>query len=898
MSENINVENGQVVVKIRADATQAEKEIERLKHKLEEVQKTILNLQVKQGGLGVDNNSSLIERYKIEQDIKAEKEKQLELEKLIQREQIRGQVNLEKEKLRLEYKENKEYREKADKDIQRQIKEADKKEAEAEKKKTQEKKRKEREEKKQQTEEDKKKAAEEKKKIAEEKDKYKSAKINIDKLLSNISRATGVDTSGISKLLNNFGKQALGSDTSKLASLAEITKTTSKISMIAVIATTIYKALQTLYKAGEEAYKTNQEFSNTLLQLNNSANAYNTAIEAMQKGAYDAADALKSLAESSSKFIQQGVNTQRGEEIGQAALNRGLDIAATLDFTVEPSEVANKITDAIKTGSGAEQYGIYVSDDIVKAWVLATKGVNLYTAQVSQAQMVQYRFEKAMEDTGAYAGVYESKLDTAAKSAYQANLKLEESFKRLKDNAQGFYEGASKLFSAFKEGFSEIIIEPLAEFFENATKAGSKVGIADEIKATNKDILEDTNKQLKAQQDVNAAYAKWGEYLERVKNGLFGFEEITNLSAYIGDTTLDKNVSAKISAQFDETTTKSKVKNAVNDINKNLGKIKDVKIKADINEATGKVRGFSQIITDVDGKTIEIYNEFKDEMELKEFERLINDELPDDKQISINANTGYAEDNLGRVANIMDILIEDAGSYEEALNKLSDITAKFTDKTVGLEIKTTGLDYDALLNIKNVLEGITNKTVTIDFEANTNSLDAAQKKLDIHLGKEQKIYDIFSRTSNILEDTEGKKYTIGGRLWDRLKSGEEFDILTELYSDTGVTREKLYNMLSTGDIDSLIAAGLGKVFFQVGDILPQVTDVNSTFNMLDAFVNSQAGRDFAKEYGMTPQQLESSVNQLRNVTVYNNYNGNNVIDNPVYRRKTKEALETQYEDTY
>lgn len=549
-----------------------------------------------------------------------------------------------------------------------------------------------------------------------------------EKITKKAEKSSGKELYGIDSLIKTIKSNIPNNLVSGASGAISLMSTLSQLSLLGTVVNALASTFKVLYKTGSESYELETRLSNSLKALDTECLNTSNALKDLNSKSMSLSDALEFIGKSSREFVGSGIGIEVGTEISDSILSVSKDIASEYRFQESPTDIASKIISDINTGgTQSEQYGIRVSDDYVKAWAMATKGLDLYNASVSKALMTQLRYEKALKDASVYANSYYNNSQTLSNRLYESTEKLQKSTEQLQKSLQPVYELTKNISSTLNFMLADFI-SGIVEFFDRDNKISFDTS---EVTSGLDDVIDKEENLLKQQENINAAYAGWNEYIEKVKSSLFGFEDLTVLTPYITDENGEMSgVKAEITTELDDETTEEDVGNLVDVINDELGEIDSVYIQADIDEATGKVKGFSQIITDVDGKTVEIYSELKDMMTVKEFEELINDKLPEDKQIRIDTDTGLAVDNLNNVANIMDILEESTGSYDAALRELKSLMESFTDITAAISIYTSGLDYEGILKIKNAVDSLSSKEVTVNFKANTSELDSAINRLN------------------------------------------------------------------------------------------------------------------------------------------------------------------------
>ena len=377
-------------------------------------------------------------------------------------------------------------------------------------------------------------------------DKYKKININVSggkraASPTNVIKRTG-DTGGkksafkgfdVSDVLNT-GSKIIKTGGKSTAAIGKLATTLGKFGPYVAVILAVGAAIGQLAVKGYDAFKRTQELKAGFDNLGKSADiAYNYISKLNNADVGNIYSAAKSISQFTTGSLAKGVGASQSAEMGTQLYNLALDIQASRDFTVPVEQVYNDLVNAVQNGTDdAVKYGIQASDRFVKAWTKNTKGIDLFSVEVSDARMQSERFNAVINQGIQYSGKYASKLDTVGGKTQT----LKDEFSNIASDFDRIFKpllnGVLTIITPIVQGFGDMV-EGLADFIDRSENFVAGKGFTKSEKAAS-GLTDEINKQ-------NEALIKEGELIEKTKNALFGFDRLNVLGTFENsETSLDK----------------------------------------------------------------------------------------------------------------------------------------------------------------------------------------------------------------------------------------------------------------------------------------------------------------------------------------------------------------------
>ena len=180
--------------------------------------------------------------------------------------------------------------------------------------------------------------------------------------------------------------------------------------------------------------------------------------------------------------------------------------------------------DALNGGSGLEYTGAFTSDTVMAAWLAQTKGINMYSVAISDAQMEAYRLEKIVQDLGQVTlstGETLTNMNIDLDSTWARNQQMAGQLEETRKKWEALMVPVYKLGVAIKSWIVDVLFK--------ASNALLKLFGKEELSISDDILIDD--KALSSVYDLNAAYSQTGEELKAAKAQLLSFDELVSLNA-------------------------------------------------------------------------------------------------------------------------------------------------------------------------------------------------------------------------------------------------------------------------------------------------------------------------------------------------------------------------------
>lgn len=333
---------------------------------------------------------------------------------------------------------------------------------------------------------------------------------------SNISSRSGSRAfgNGFGKLIRNTGnkaKQFIGSLFGS-ATIKNIGKVSAGIGLVAT-------AMGLMYKAGQSGYQQNIKLKNSLTQLGDGAEyAYKYANKLNDELGTPLNRSIENISGLAAQL--KGTGGWSGGAAGLATQAYNLSTKVGLFYQNDPQEVFENMQKAILTGENTLLgYNVQVSDEVLAGWLAATKGINMYSVELSEGSKQAYRWmmiQEQLADISSYSGDLTN--STFAKQLQMMN-KLEEMGIKLK--------------ALFMPLFSWLV-DQTNSFVDTLLQAVNSIRTAlgmEKISWETETIAERNQDIISALDKQNAAYRKQGELLKKNANQKLPFDEWISLDA-------------------------------------------------------------------------------------------------------------------------------------------------------------------------------------------------------------------------------------------------------------------------------------------------------------------------------------------------------------------------------
>ena len=232
---------------------------------------------------------------------------------------------------------------------------------------------------------------------------------------------------------------------------------------------------------------------------------------------------LDKLARVSKEMRHLGMTSRQAGNVAVTSEGLSQNIAYAFGIS-DVDKVREQFLDALSGGSGLEFAGAFTGDSVMAAWLAQTKGINMYTSQISEAQMAAYRLEKIVSDLGNVSlstGETLTNLNINLDSTWARNQQISNQLESTRKKWEALMIPVYKLGVAIKS----FIVDKLY----SATNAVLGL-LGKEQLSLSEDVLVD-QKALNSVYDLNAAYSQTGEAIKAAKGQLLAFDELISLTA-------------------------------------------------------------------------------------------------------------------------------------------------------------------------------------------------------------------------------------------------------------------------------------------------------------------------------------------------------------------------------
>lgn len=281
----------------------------------------------------------------------------------------------------------------------------------------------------------------------------------------------------------------------------------------------VVTALGSMYKVGQQGYQQNIKLKNSLTQLGSGAEyAYKYASKLNEELGTPLNSSIGNIAGLASQL--KGTGGWSSGATGVATGAYDLSTKVGLFYQNDPQEVFQNMQKAILTGENSLlQYNVQVSDEVLAGWLAATKGINMYSTELSDGAKQAYRWmmiQEQLADITAYQG---DLTNTAFAKQLQMTNRLEEIGIKLKALFMPLFswlvEQANTFVDVLLQSVNSIRSALGMEKIEWQTTS---------IAERDKDIVDSLDAQ-------NAAYRKQGELIKKNANQRLPFDEWISLDS-------------------------------------------------------------------------------------------------------------------------------------------------------------------------------------------------------------------------------------------------------------------------------------------------------------------------------------------------------------------------------
>lgn len=327
----------------------------------------------------------------------------------------------------------------------------------------------------------------------------------------------------------------------------------------------IVTAMSAMYKAGQQGYNQNIKLRNSLTQLGEGADyAYKYASKLNDELGTPLNKSIENISNMAAQLKGTG-----GWSTGAAGLaTQAYDLSnkVGLFYQNDPQEVFENMQRAILTGENTLlRYNVQVSDEVLAGWLSATKGINMYSVELSEGSKQAYRWmmiQEQLADVASYSG---DLTNNAFAKQLQMMNKLEEIGIKLKALFMPLF--------IWLTDQANIVVDTLLQAVNTVRTA---LGM-DKISWETENIAQRDQEIVDALDKQNAAYRKQGELLKKNANQRLPFDEWISLDAM---KQLNDDLEKMSSEGFDKLGTFSGTKLSLNETDKiNKSTLEDKTVK-------------------------------------------------------------------------------------------------------------------------------------------------------------------------------------------------------------------------------------------------------------------------------------------------------------------------------
>lgn len=288
--------------------------------------------------------------------------------------------------------------------------------------------------------------------------------------------------------------------------------------------TAVVLALRAMDKAGKQGNQTLHSMTRSYKELGDGADYALMYAKRLNDDLGQGLDVtLEKLAKVSTQLRSIGMNTL--QSTNAAVTSEGLSQRIAFAWQIEDvDQVREAFMDAMSGGSGLEFTGVNTSDAVMAAWLAQTKGVNMYSVAISEAQMQAYRLEKIVQDLGRVS-------TTTGETLTTLNIDLDSTWAKNQQMAGQLDETRKKwealMVPIYKVGVA--IKSWIVDALYNASNAILWL-LGKETLKLSEDLKVDES-ALSSVQDLNAEYSQVGETIKAAKAQLLSFDELVSLNA-------------------------------------------------------------------------------------------------------------------------------------------------------------------------------------------------------------------------------------------------------------------------------------------------------------------------------------------------------------------------------
>ena len=301
-------------------------------------------------------------------------------------------------------------------------------------------------------------------------------------------------------------------------------KAASALGPVAIAVAGLTLGLVMLTNQSKKAYKTTQSMTKSYKEL---GSATDYALVYAQKLNDQLGQSLDITLEKLSKVVIEmrklGMTTKQAMEASTQvdALSRNIAAAWNID---DIDSVREKFLSAMDGNGGLEFTGVDTSDSVMTAWIANTKGVNMYSTEISDAQMQAYRLEKIVQDLN-------NVTLTTGESLVNMQINLDSTWAQ-NQKIVNQMDDIQKKWQAMTSGLYEVSVQikaKLVDILWTVTNAILELVGKEKLKLDTGNIIEPSS--IEKINDMNAGLHKTGDEIKAAKSQLLSFDELISLSA-------------------------------------------------------------------------------------------------------------------------------------------------------------------------------------------------------------------------------------------------------------------------------------------------------------------------------------------------------------------------------
>lgn len=296
------------------------------------------------------------------------------------------------------------------------------------------------------------------------------------------------------------------------------------VAAVAAAVVLLVAAVVKANKAGKEGYETTKSMTKAYKELGDGADYALAYAKQLNETLGQSLDmTLEKLSRVATEMRSLGMNTLQSTNVAVTTEGLSQNIAAAWGID-DVDKVREQFIDALNGGSGLEYTGAFTNDTVMAAWLSQTKGVNMYSTAISDAQMEAYRLEKIVQDLGQVTlstGETLTNMNIDLDSTWARNQQMAGQLEETRKKWEALMVPVYKLGVAIKSWIVDVLFE--------ASNALLKLFGKEEL-SLSEDVLIDEN-ALSSVYDLNAAYSQTGEEIKAAKAQLLSFDELVSLNA-------------------------------------------------------------------------------------------------------------------------------------------------------------------------------------------------------------------------------------------------------------------------------------------------------------------------------------------------------------------------------